>query len=189
MYIYIYISCEQTSERGQRYDGRFPVERIKNSVLKPWAGPGTTLCAKDRRGTLQTRGHAQWRAGRVSLGVCPIYTATASTRRTLSVSPSPRAPLERILARTKPTRMHCGTLEPIGPAYDDFIVKKAKALWGGGGGGEERERDTGGGNWNSRFTLVVYRVNGGSLLWFHERCQGFPFLFGTKQSEWTILEP
>lgn len=85
--------------------------------------------------------------------------------------------------------MHCGTLEPIGPAYDDFIVKKAKALWGGGGGGEERERDTGGGNWNSRFTLVVYRVNGGSLLWFHERCQGFPFLFGTKQSEWTILEP
>lgn len=151
VYVYIYISCEQTSERGQRYDGRFPVERIKNSVLKPWAGPGTTLCAKDRRGTLQTRGHAQWRAGRVSLGVCPIYTATASTRRTLSVSPSPRAPLERILARTKPTRMHCGTLEPIGPAYDDFIVKKAKALWGGGGGGEERER-----HWRRKLELSVY---------------------------------
>lgn len=151
IHVYIYISCEQTSERGQRYDGRFPVERIKNSVLKPWAGPGTTLCAKDRRGTLQTRGHAQWRAGRVSLGVCPIYTATASTRRTLSVSPSPRAPLERILARTKPTRMHCGTLEPIGPAYDDFIVKKAKALWGGGGGGEERER-----HWRRKLELSVY---------------------------------
>lgn len=69
--------CEQTSERGHEgYDGRFPVERIKNSVLKPWAGTQPFVAGGapfSRRGGKQ----AQWRGACVLL-VCALFTQPAS---------------------------------------------------------------------------------------------------------------
>lgn len=94
-------------ECGGAYDGRFPVGRIKNSVLKrPW--PGQPFVKGDRRAPLHTRGHAQcvgacvsWRAlftqrqppeyettesrrVAVSLSICPFYPRPPSFSLSLS---------------------------------------------------------------------------------------------------------
>lgn len=126
-------TCERTSRKGtwNGYDGRFPVDRIKNSVLKRPA-PGQPFVARTEGAPFRREGTDNG-AGRVSLGVCPIYTATASeTADSLSLLsplsfllPLPWHP-SGILARTSPRCIvgPLGRSRPIGPAHDDFIMKK-----------------------------------------------------------------
>lgn len=89
--------------------------------------------SRDRRGTLQTlRGHAQWRGACVSWCVPYLHSDSLRLRDTggslLLFAPLPCAPFG-ILARTSP-RCIVEPLErsqPIGPAHDDFIMKKRNA--------------------------------------------------------------
>lgn len=133
------------------YDGRFPVDRIKNSVLKrpalrqPFV-QGQKGHPSDREGTHNG-------AGRVSLGVCPIYTqrqppTTRHGRLSAPFRPSAVCTL-RDIGADKPT-MHCGAPRAI-PANRAgawrFYYEKSETL-----GwieplflekGEERHRGTG----------------------------------------------
>lgn len=72
----------ETSERGQRYDGRFPVERIKNSVLKPWAGqPFVRRTEGAPFGREKGAGADNGARGVCRLLVCALFTHSDSLRR------------------------------------------------------------------------------------------------------------
>ena len=127
---YIHVNKPRKGDTENGYDGRFPVDRIKNSVLKrPALGQpfvqGQKGHPSDERARTMARG--------VCLLVCALFTqrqppTTRHGRPLLLFAPLPRAPFG-ILARTSP-RCIVEPLErsqPIGPAHDDFIMKKRNA--------------------------------------------------------------
>lgn len=106
LYTYTSRGCEQTSERGWwplscRADKKFSFKTV---------GRDTTLCC--RRGTLQTRGQAQWRGACVLL-VCALFTQPASPpwdrENPLFLFPLPAPPRVVHPSRMDAKPTHCGT--------------------------------------------------------------------------------
>ena len=124
-------TCEQTSKRGHGERVWWPLScRPDKKFSFKTAGSGTTLCPGTEGAPFRREGTHNG-AGRVSLGVCPIYTATASDYETRETSapfcPSAACTLRNIGA-DKPT-VHCGTPRAI-PANRAgawrFYYEKAK---------------------------------------------------------------
>lgn len=119
---YMWTNLEKGTWNG--YDGRFPVERIKNSVFKRPA-PGQPFVQGQKGHPSDERARTMARG--VCLLVCALFTQRqppTMRQKTLSFLPLCRAPSE-ISAWTSP-RCIVGPFErsqPIGPAHDDFIMK------------------------------------------------------------------